>query len=80
MLHKTVNVISIAVSLCVVALAALQLFGVWSRAIDVCVPLMSLTMLCQAYIRWNNNRTVAYLSIATAICILICAIAVFFLR
>ncbi len=79
-LHKTVTVISILASLSVVVLAMLQMFDIWNQAINICVPLMGVTMLCQAYMQWNNSRKVAYFSIGTAAFIFICAIVVFFIK
>jgi len=79
-LHRIVTVISILASLSVVVLAVLQIFDVWTQAVNVCIPLMGVTMLCQAYIQWNNSRKVAYFSIGTAIFIFICSIVVFFVH
>ncbi len=78
--HKTVTVISVLASLSVVALAVLQMLDLWNRAINLCVPLMGVTMLCQAYIQWNNSRKVACFSIGTAVFIFICAAVVFFVK
>jgi len=72
-------VISILVSLSAVVLAVLQIFDVWDQAINIIMPLMGVTMLCQAYMQWNTSRKVAYFSIGTAAFIFICAIIVFFL-
>ena len=80
LLHKVVTIISILASLSVVVLAVLQIFGVWNRAINVFMPLMGVTMLCQCYIQWNASRKVAYFSLGTAVFIFACAIAVFFLK
>ena len=79
-MHKIVTVISILASISVVVLAVLQIFDVWSQAANVYMPLMGVTMLCQAYMQWNNSRKVAYFSIGTAVFILICAIVVFFIK
>ena len=78
--HKLITVMAVLVSLSVVALAVLQMLGVWDQAINLCVPLMGVTMLCQAYTQWNTSRMVAYYSIATAAIIFACAIAVFALK
>ena len=80
LLHKIVTIISILVSLSVVVLAVLQMFNIWNQAINICVPLMGIIMLCQAYIQWNVSRKVAYFSIGTAIFVFICAIVVFFIK
>ena len=78
--HKIVTIISILTSLSVVVFAVLQIFDIWNQAINLCVPLMGITMLCQAYIQWNVSRKVAYFSIGSAVVIFICAIVVFFIK
>lgn len=80
MSQKIVTILSILISLSVVVLAVLQMFEIWNQAINICVPLMGITMLCQAYIQWNTNRKVAYFSIGTAVFVFICAIGVFFVK
>lgn len=80
LIHKIVIVISVLASLSVVVLAMLQILDVWSAAINVCIPLMGVTMLCQAYMQWNNSRKVAYFSIGTAVFIFACAIVIFFVK
>ena len=79
-MKKTITVISVIVNLAVVILAILQIFDVWSQATNVCIPLMGVSMLCQAYIQWTTSRKVAYFSIGTAVFILICSIVVFFIK
>ncbi len=78
--HKIVTIVSILTSLFVVVLAILQIFDVWNQAINIFMPLMGVTMLCQAYMHWNTSRKVAYFSIGTAVFIFICAIIVFFVK
>ena len=78
--HKIVTIISVLTSLSVVVLAVLQIFNIWNQAINICVPLMGITMLCQAYIQWNVSRKVAYFSIGSAVFVFICAIVVFFVK
>ncbi len=80
MLHKIVTIISILASFSVVVLAVLQMFDVWNQAINIYMPLMGVTMLCQAYMLWNKSRKVAYFSIGTAVFIFICTIIVFFVK
>lgn len=80
LLFKVITVTSMLASLAVVVLAVLQIFDIWSQAINVYMPLMGVTMLCQAYMQWNNSRKVAYFSIGTAVFIFICAIVVFFVK
>lgn len=78
--HKIVTIISILTSLSVVVFAVLQMFDIWNQAINICVPLMGITMLCQAYIQWNVSRKVSYFSIGSAVFVFICAIVVFFIK
>lgn len=80
LLHKLVTVVGILASLSVVVLAVLQMFDVWNQAINIFMPLMGVTMLCQAYMQWNTSRKVAYFSMGTAVFIFICAIIVFFVK
>ena len=78
--HKIVTIISILASLSVVVFVVLQMFDIWNQAINICVPMMGITMLCQAYMQWNTSRKVAYFSIGSAAFIFICAIVVFFVK
>ena len=80
LLHKIITTVSVLVSLAVVVLAVLQIFDVWKQAINILMPLMGVTMLCQAYMQWNTSRKAAYFSIGTAVFIFICAIIVFFVK
>ena len=80
LMQKIVTIISIVVSLSVVILGILQIFEICIYAINLCIPLMGVVNLCQAYIQWNTSRKVAYFSIGTAVFVFICAVAVFFIR
>ena len=80
LMQKIVTIISIVVSLSVVVLGILQIFEIWIYAINLCIPLMGVVNLCQAYVQWNTSRKVAYFSIGTAVFIFICALVVFFIR
>lgn len=78
--HKIVTIFSVVVSLAVVVSALLQIFDIWSKAINVCVPLLGVEMLCQAYIQWNTSRKVAYFSMGVAAFVLVCSIVVFCIK
>jgi len=78
--HKIITVFSMIVSLAVVTLAILQMFDIWTQAINLCIPLMGVNLLCQTYIQWNTSRKVAYFSLGCAVFVFACAIAVFFLK
>ena len=77
LLHKIVTVVSIIVALTVVVLAILQIFQIWTQAINLCMPLMGINLLCQTYMQWNTSRKTAYFSLGCAGFIFVCAIAVF---
>ena len=78
--HKIITVFSVIVSLAVVTLAILQIFEIWTQAINLCVPLMGVNLLCQTYIQWNTSRKSAYFSLGCAAFVFACAIAVFFIK
>lgn len=78
--HRIITVFSVIVSLAVVTLAILQIFDVWTQAINLCVPLMGVNLLCQTYTQWNTSRKTAYFSLGCAVFVFACAIAVFFIK
>ena len=78
--HKIITVFSVVVSLAVVTLAILQIFDIWTQAINLCVPLMGVNLLCQTYTQWNTSRKTAYFSLGCAVFVFACAIAVFFVK
>ena len=78
--HKIITVFSVIGSLAVVTLAILQIFDIWTQAINLCVPLMGVNLLCQTYTQWNTSRKTAYFSLGCATFIFACAIAVFFIK
>lgn len=78
--HKIITVFSVIVSLAVVFLAVLQIFEIWTQAIDLCIPLMGVNLLCSTYIQWNTSRKTAYFSLGCAVFVFACAIAVFFIK
>ena len=79
-LHKVITVFSVIVSLAVVTLAVLQIFDIWTQAINLCIPLMGVNMLCQTYMQWNTSRKTAYFSLGCVVFVFACAIAVFFIK
>ena len=80
LLHKIITVFSVTVSLAVITLAILQIFDVWTQAINLCIPLMGVNLLCQTYIQWNTSRKTAYFSLGCAAFVFACAIAMFFIK
>lgn len=79
-LHKVITVFSVIVSLAVVTLAVLQIFDIWTQAINLCIPLMGVNLICQTYMQWNTSRKTAYFSLGCAVFVFACAIAVFFIK
>ena len=57
--HKIITVFSVIVSLAVVMLAVLQILDIWTQAINLCIPLMGVNLLCQTYTQWNTSRKTA---------------------
>ena len=79
-LHKVITIFSVIVSLAVVTLAVLQIFDIWTQAINLCIPLMGVNLLCQTHMQWNTSRKTAYFSLGCAVFVFACAIAVFFIK
>ena len=80
MLHKVITVFSVIVSLAVVTLAVLQILDIWTQAINLCIPLMGVNLLCQTYMQWNTSSKTAYFSLRCAVFVFACAITVFFIK
>ena len=78
--RKIITFFSVVVSLAVVTLAILQIFDIWTQAINLCIPLMGVNLLCQTYTQWNTSRKTAYFSLGCAVFVFACAIAVFFVK
>ena len=78
--HKIITVFSVIVSLAVLTLAILQIFEIWTQAINLCIPLLGVNLLCQTYIQWSTSRKSAYFSLGCAVFVFACAIAVFFIK
>lgn len=64
---KPLSVAQVVLSLSVIALALLQLLGVWPNAICLYEPLLGALLLIQAVRNWSKSRPVAYISLATAV-------------
>ena len=76
--NKVMLIVRIFASMCVVVFAALQLFGVWDRAINLAVPLMGIVLLIQSLQEWKLHRGVAIISLCAALFNFGCAIVVWF--
>ena len=59
---RIINVLIIVLSVAVIALAALQLLGIWEDSINVYEPLIGVVLLLQAIYHWKKNRSVAIIS------------------
>ena len=79
-MHKFITAFTILICVAVIALAILQITGVWEDAGIVYIPLLGFESLCQAYTNWKANRTAAYINLGAGILILAMAIAVFLLK
>jgi len=73
---RIVDVLIIVLSVAVIALAALQLLGIWEDAINVYEPLIGAVLLLQAIFHWKKNRTVAIVSLCAAGFIFACAVVI----
>ena len=71
--------VRIVASILVVALASLQLLGVWDKAINLAAPLMGVVLLIQSVQEWKEHRGVAIFGLCAALFIFGCSIVVWFL-
>ncbi len=70
--------VRIVASILVVIFAALQLLGVWDKAINLAAPLMGTVLLIQSVQEWKKQRGVAIFGLCAALFIFGCAIVVWF--
>ena len=75
---KFMLVVRVVVSFLVVVFAALQLLGVWDKAINLAAPLMGIVLMIQSAQEWKQHRGVAIFGLCSAMFILGCAIVVWF--
>ena len=75
---KLMLVVRIVASFLVVVFAALQLLGVWDKAINLAAPLMGIVLLIQSIQEWKQHRGVAIFGLCAALFIFGCAIVVWF--
>ena len=76
---RIINVLIIILSVAVIALATLQLLGIWEDAINVYEPLIGVVLLLQAKLFWKKNRTVAMINLCAAGFVFACAIVILIL-
>lgn len=75
---KFMLVVILVASFLVVVFAALQLLGVWDKAINLAAPLMGIVLLIQSAQEWKQQRGVAIFGLCAALFVLGCAIVVWF--
>ena len=75
---KFMLIVRVVASFLVVIFAALQLMGVWDKAINLAAPLMGIVMLVQSVQEWKKQRGVAIFGLCAALFIFGCTIMVWF--
>lgn len=75
---KFMLVVRVVASFLVVVFAALQLLGVWDKAINLAAPLMGIVLLIQSVQEWKQQRGVAIFGLCAALFVFGCAIVVWF--
>lgn len=73
---KTLTILGLIISITIIALAFMQIFNVWDKAINVFEPLLGILMIIQAIENWKTNRSTAYFSLFVAIFIFVVAIII----
>ena len=73
---KIINALIIVLSVAVIALAALQLLGIWENSINVYEPLIGVVLLLQAKLFWRKNRKIAVVQLCAAGFVFICAFVI----
>ena len=73
---RIINALIIILSVAVIALAALQLLGIWEDAINVYEPLIGVVLLLQAKLFWRKNRKIAVVQLCAAGFVFICTFVI----
>lgn len=73
---KILTILGLIISITIIALAIMQIFNVWDKAINVFEPLLGILMIIQAIENWKTNRSTAYFSLFVAIFIFVVAIII----
>ena len=60
----------------IMALAILQVFGIWTKAVNVFEPLLGLLILLQALENWDTKRKSAIICLGAAIVIFLVTILI----
>ena len=75
---KFMLIVRVVASFLVVIFAALQLMGVWDKAINLAAPLMGIVMLVTYVQEWKKQRGIAIFGLCEALFIFGCTIMVWF--
>lgn len=76
--NKFISFSTIILSICIIVLAAVQLFGYCDNAINVFEPLIGVVLLLQAIQNWKTNKTTAIISLCASLFIFGVAIFIIF--
>ena len=76
---RIINALIIILSVAVIALAALQLLGIWEDSINVYEPLLGVILLLQAKLLWTKNRKIAVMQLCAAGFVFICTFVILIL-
>lgn len=74
---KVLSIISSICSIIILALAFMQIFGIWKTAAKIFEPLLGVLMLIQTIQNWKKNKVVAIVSLCAAILIFVFSIFIF---
>lgn len=75
---KILTIFGLTISVTIFALALMQIFNIWDKAIHVFEPLLGVLMIIQAIENWKTNRSMAYFSLFVAIFMFVAAIIILF--
>ena len=73
---RTLTILALIISAAVIALAVLQLTGVWDKAINVFEPLLGVLMIIQTIQHWNKNRGAAILCLVAAVLVFLAGLLI----
>lgn len=76
-LNKLFSAVDAVLSLLIVIGILLHFTGVWAGALDVCVPLLGVSMIINAIRLYKSQRTISIIFFCAAVFILICCVGVF---
>ncbi len=78
-LHKVLSAVDAVLSVAIVVGILLYFTGVWKDALNMCVPLLGVSIAISSVRFWKNNRTIAIVCLFAAVFIFACCIGVFLL-